>query len=262
LYFCKIIPERENSMEHGIYEDFVDLSLQLRFVPVKNSECILHFHENIEIVYVLNGEIEYVNNTEKQTLLPGEVIFLPPYFSHAFHSHKETDSAAVVIPSKYLADYNREFSDLNFTKMTNREYNQQIYTLMQAIAEDTPETPELVRIGWVNLLLGYIIMHYPSHPYNKNDILMKNIALYVNDHYTEKLTLEKIAHCFGYNPSYFSRMFRSLFNISFTDYVNNVRCAYIRKNLKEHSITELIYKAGFNSTSSYYRFLQKNAYRE
>lgn len=249
-------------MGNGIYEDFVDLSSQLRYVPVKNSECILHFHENIEIVYVLQGQIEYVNNTEKQTLLPGEVIFLPPYFSHSFHSPNETDSAAVVIPSKYLSDYNREFSDLYFTKMTNPVYNQQIFTLMKAIADDTPETPELVRIGWVNLLLGYIIMHYPSVPYNKSDILMKNIAVYVNDHYTEKLTLEKIAHYFGYNPSYFSRMFRSLFNISFTDYVNSVRYAYIQKNAKNNSITELIYQAGFNSTSSYYRFIQKNAYRE
>ena len=244
-------------MNQGIYEDFVDFSRLLRFVHVYNSECILHFHENIEIVYVVRGEIEYTNNVDTQTLRPGEVILIPPYFSHRFHSLGNTYSVAVVIPGQYHRDYHSEFGDLSLPKMTDPYKNAKILALMRNIERNTSETSELIRIGEVNLLLGTIIESYPSYPYQKSDTMMKDIAVYIDHHFQEKITLEDIASHFGYNRCYFSRLFRSLFHVSFLDYVNNMRCEYVRRHLEEGSMTEIIYHAGFTSTSSYYRHLNK-----
>ena len=249
--------EGETGMNNGVYECVIDLAGNLEFVNVRNNEAIMHFHENIEIVYVRSGKIEYTNNMIKRILFPGDLLFIPPYFSHKFHSLGKTDSAAVVIPGKYLMDYRQEFGDICFPQMTDLDLNREVYTLMTAIEKNTENTPELIKIGQVNLLLGYIVTHYPFDKYKESDTLMKDIALYIADHFTEKITLEIVARRFGYNRCYFSKLFNDLFNISLTDYVNNVRCVYIQSHIGKENITELIYKSGFRSPSSYYRHIAK-----
>lgn len=244
-------------MNQGIYESHIDISRILQFFHVHNSKCVAHFHENIEIVYVVNGQIEYTNNNGIQILSAGEVIFIPPYVPHQFRSVGETYSMAVVIPGHYQRDYRNEIGDLFFPKMTDSDKNKEILRLMKEIEQNIPTTPEIIRIGQVNLLLGYIVTHYPSTPYQKNDILTKDIAMYIEKHFQEKITLEEIATYFGYNRCYFSRLFKTLFHMSFPDYVNNIRCNYIQRNLKDGNITELIYQSGFVSTSSYYRHVKK-----
>jgi AraC family transcriptional regulator of arabinose operon len=49
------------------------------------------------------------------------------------------------------------------------------------------------------------------------------IHSYIEEHLAESLTLEKLASVFHYNPNYFIRYFKSMFNLSPYQYINKVR---------------------------------------
>ena len=58
---------------------------------------------------------------------------------------------------------------------------------------------------------------------DSDDSLLKRIILYINAHYTEKLTLCAVAHEFKMSPKHFCRFFKKNFRCMFVEYVNTIR---------------------------------------
>ena len=63
-----------------------------------------------------------------------------------------------------------------------------------------------------------------------NDILRKIIS-YVNEHYTEKLSLEEVANQVGFSREYFCRFFKKKMGVTFLEYQNEYRLSFIYKDL-------------------------------
>lgn len=75
---------------------------------------------------------------------------------------------------------------------------------------------------------------------------------YINNHYQEsELSVEQISDVIHISPSYFSRMFREVSDLSFPEYVNNLRLNYASELLKAKrlSVKDIAQKAGFSGTS-------------
>ena len=75
---------------------------------------------------------------------------------------------------------------------------------------------------------------------------------YINNHYQEsELSVEQISDVIHISPSYFSRMFREVSDLSFPEYVNNLRLNYASELLKAKrlSVKDVAQKAGFSGTS-------------
>ena len=80
------------------------------------------------------------------------------------------------------------------------------------------------------------------------------ILLYINEHYTNPLTLASIAAELGYNASYLSRCFKNFFHIGINRYITLMR---LRKAVllmqKKKNIATCAYESGFNSVRTFYR---------
>ena len=241
------------------YEPQRDLEQSISHILLYNVTTDLHFHDSIEILYVKKGKIFYTSNSQSKTLSAGEAVFIPPSNIHQFYTLKPSVTETVIIPSRYLKDFLSYCSNQFFLHLDNIEVNKrlaQLFTEIESLKDILSDHPLLAQ-GIVNHLLGYIASQYPFSPYEKQETLIFNIAQYINNNFQQNITLKDVAIHFGYNTSYFSRMFNKFFLCSFSDYLNNTRYLYIKKNKKSNNITSLIYEAGFSSTSSYYRYLQK-----
>ena len=88
--------------------------------------------------------------------------------------------------------------------------------------------------------------------------LSSRILSYVNQQFKDDITLESLAHEFGYNKSYLSRYFKSSFNVGFNQYISTVRLknALILMNEKKHSLTHCALESGFNSMRTFYRVFE------
>ena len=80
---------------------------------------------------------------------------------------------------------------------------------------------------------------------------LKQVITYIEEHYTEAITLEDLARVAGLNARYFCRFFKKLTNQTPIEYLNYYRidCACLALKERKASITEVAYSCGFNDSS-------------
>lgn len=91
-----------------------------------------------------------------------------------------------------------------------------------------------------------------------NDIIYQTVS-YIAAHYTEELTLSKMAHDLGISQSSLSRVFSGTFHTNFNRYLNEARLDYACSFLlhSDHTILDICIRAGFDSQRTFNRVFQE-----
>lgn len=89
--------------------------------------------------------------------------------------------------------------------------------------------------------------------------VIKSVRKYIDDHYSEKLTMEDIAASVALSPSYLSVLFKKKMNMTIHDYLLRVR---IEKSIelmgnRDLSIKEVMQQCGIESQSYYNKVFKK-----
>ena len=89
--------------------------------------------------------------------------------------------------------------------------------------------------------------------------LLSSVAEYVQQHYTEELTLEELAQIFHVNSSYLSTLFAKKTGMNFSYYRNTLRIQRARELLahSEKSVSEIAMETGYNSISYFNRVFKE-----
>ena len=88
--------------------------------------------------------------------------------------------------------------------------------------------------------------------------LIQNVLAYVQERFSEDLSLSRLADKFGYSPQHFSRLFHKYLHISLPEHVNAVRVVHAQRLLDEgKSATEAAFESGFSSLETFYRTYKK-----
>ena len=84
---------------------------------------------------------------------------------------------------------------------------------------------------------------------------VSSVAAYINNNYNEDITLERVAEKFFISPCYFSRTFKRVTGLSFTEYLNGVRIKEAQRLLatEDMSISEICERIGYKSTTHFGR---------
>lgn len=84
---------------------------------------------------------------------------------------------------------------------------------------------------------------------------IEEIIQYIDDHYTEPLGLEQISDTFGITPKYLSLKIKSHLNITFHEYLSNMRIEKSKQLLltTNKKISEIYESVGFNNRNTFIR---------
>lgn len=83
---------------------------------------------------------------------------------------------------------------------------------------------------------------------------------YIQEHFTEPITLQSLAGTLGYSYNYLSKYFNARVKTSFTEFLNDTRVNYACHLLRttEKNITEIAYLCGYENIRSFNRnFIKK-----
>jgi len=85
------------------------------------------------------------------------------------------------------------------------------------------------------------------------------IVKYINLHYMEDLYLENMAETFETTPKYFSKVFKKEFDISFIEFLTNIRINHAKQYLKKGDIpiNEIGGKVGYANSSTFASVFKK-----
>ena len=92
----------------------------------------------------------------------------------------------------------------------------------------------------------------------KNDFVGR-VGDYVEQHYVERITVERIADALGYEKSYFCRKMRREFGKTFSHYLHSVRinkfCSHPALNLQ--NIAQCAQDVGYNDYAYFYQVFRR-----
>lgn len=94
---------------------------------------------------------------------------------------------------------------------------------------------------------------------SKHPNITDRIKKYVEQHYADDLNLQSVSNMFFINPVYLGRVFKNSTGDTFSDYLNKVRIAEMKKKLvsNDSKISEIIKALGYNNQEYFYRVFRK-----
>lgn len=245
-------------MKDIFYESLKDTRETIFAETQKAYGSRLHFHRAFEVAYILEGEANYIVEDETFTARAGDIVFAHCYYRHAAKNNPFHLKHVVAVPEKLTSDIFRLFeSDTLPVLLQDREFNKTLLPHFETLVNQKDISATLAK-GYANIIFGSLASHYEKVPLkkkNKNVSTIENILKFIDTHYSEPITLESISAHFGYNKTYFSRLFNEKIGMSLTNYINMVRYDKFDKFYKntDKNITEAVLECGFSSLPTFYR---------
>ena len=252
-----------------------------------NMRAISHWHEDLEWIYILEGQMNYDINGKEILLNKGDCLMVNSKQLHFGSAHKEQECRFIVLlfhPELFqcnIAMYqnyvqpvleNRggwlEFLHLTSENPAGKEIARLVQKLLFIKHHHTKtESYQTVGIFYEIWELMQTQMEARKAEKNVNDyseiILQKQMIHYIYAHYQEPISLDDIAAAGNICRSKCCQIFQKYLKQSPIDYLNTYRLEISRKLLKDtsYSITQIAMSCGYNYTSYYSRIFLKR-YKE
>ncbi len=247
-------------MKDVYYESIKDTNGKLYAEIQKEHFGRDHFHRAYELAYIFEGDSKYLIEDEELWADTDNIVFAHCYYRHRSLDRSRCRKYVIAIPENLSHDVSSLLKNTTLpTLMPDKEFNRLLIPYFKALTETDSDTPEIIIKGYINLIFGLLAKHYESTsiaPKNKNVSIIIDVLNYVDTHIEDRISLDDIAKRFGYNKSYFSRFFNKYVGASLSDYINFARLnrfEHLSKTCDNESVTELIYRSGFQSLATFYR---------
>jgi len=149
-------------------------------------------------------------------------------------------------------------------KDANRELHSQVYRLVEEILKEASNPVPGSRFFILSKIYGILAVIAKDskgavelESSGRKDLLFKigQVVEYIENNYTEPITLSALAEKFGFSKHYLSRMFTRVLGVPFRQYLNIIRIKYAAERiiLNRESIADIAFGCGFNSISTFNR---------
>lgn len=252
-------------------------------IPLDRSKVPLHWHDEMELVYVKKGggivTVDFI--TYKVSV--GDIVVILPGQLHSIEQQMDLSMEYENIIFRL---------DMLFPRQEDLCVNQYFFPLLQGQLE----IPVYLYKGWesyeaaaacldqADLLCGtrppayemsvkaqlfqffYILFSHsvpagrPASPVKNRSLdKAKVIFKYIETHYGENLTIKEMAETCGFSQSHFMKFFKSIFGTSFVAYLKEYRLSKAARLLVSSSspILTIAQETGFDNLSYFNRSFKK-----
>lgn len=237
-----------------------------------------HWHDEIEIIYVKNGQLQVTINNVDYAGVSGDIFLVNPREIHKMHTDNlETNYYTLLFPlelisfdaeddveEKYFKPL-KEGNMLFINHLKEHVLYKKVLECVLNIIEANEIEKEMYQFETKIMLLQiiYLLLKNTSlteiRGNGKNITIQRDILSYIDRRYTEKISLKDIADNFHMSEKYFSRFFKNCFQVTFVEYVNSVRLekAAALLSTTDMSVTEVALSCGFSNISYFIRSFKK-----
>jgi AraC-like DNA-binding protein len=246
-----------------------------------------HWHRELEIVYILGDGMQIGVDGRIYTLHTRDILIINSCEVHQNYANPNGCAKIILQLDKQPFGV---YGDLIFNRKILQPHILPSYsgaplvtdqsTLHKALERqilaisqewnDKSDGFELVINARIHDLMAVLLRDVPQEAYAREDLAKRKIRLeqldrlegvleQIENHPEANLSLQQAADISGYSTFHFTRLFKEATGFTFVDYANAFRVNYTEKLLLESdmSITEVAYKAGFNSIETFNRVFKK-----
>jgi YesN/AraC family two-component response regulator len=218
----------------------------------------VHWHEFYEIELILSGDGTYSIDGTEYPIKRGALFFMSP---SSFHKINFTSNTTLINIMFTLDACDPTFLYGLFEKSPHikLDLSSSDMDLLNTLANQMVNTKsEKYLSACLNCFLAKLqSIHKTSLISESNP--MQYALLYIQNHFTEKLSLNELAKMLNYSPNYLSNKFTQYTGISFKTYIMNLRFTFCLSLLKnsDFSISEICIQSGFEDFSNFMKYFKK-----
>lgn len=266
-----MIPELKENRPHGTkaypYDQYFIHGAKHAFqIPV-------HWHDEFEIIYIKKGQLRVVINQQEYLGAPGSIFFVNPRELHLMGSSDlSVEYYTMLFPLEFISFQSIDDLESNLlqplrsnqllvaNEVPNEELRKKLFPLLEEIAQINKFNEYFKQLQTRMLLLQVLLelCHTPdmiSASASGNTDIQKEMLIYIQEHFTEKLSLQMMSQRFHLSEKYLSRYFKEHFHLPFSNYVSHLRLTLAKQLLEatDLPITEVALRSGFPSVSYFIR---------
>lgn len=246
----------------------------------------MHWHDSIEVLYILDGET--IVNIDQQlfTLHQNEYIILDSKVIHSTSCKTFSHFLIIQIPYRFLKTYIPDIDYIHFQNVcsttagsTDRESSncvkpkafiledlRSILNQLVLLWNTKPNGYQLKYYSYIFDLLYIMNTHFKTEisqsEYHQSEKYMERLTCvmsYVKQHYREAISLQDISDYLALNPAYFTRFFKKYMGMTFTEYLNSIRLRYIYEDVlsTDLPIQTILEKNGFTNYKLFMRMFRE-----
>lgn len=253
------------------YNDGLPFSVSV----LKNPNDEHHFHKELELIFVLKGQVTYLLDGKKYILNEHDLFYVNSLDMHSVFSEPTENIVLSFKINTYFFDaYYDNFSnyifefDENINNKDNATYNNLISVIAKLVLSNIKQEvnyklDSLNSVIEIALILvqnvNHEIVNRDSNKVYKQDRIY-NMIKYIENNYTDSsISLHSISKEMHLTPQYVSKFFKENLTIGFIDYVNKLRINNSLSSLlkTKKSILDIAIEYGFNDHKSYNRIFKK-----
>ena len=240
------------------------------------KEVALHHHDFYEVYYFLSGNVTYNVESRNYRLSPGDILVISPEELHqpVFGPEQQNYERIVLwINPSFLQQFNVGGADVSrcFDSARPEHSNlirpvgvsqEQVYYLMQQLlqeAESDQYASELCALGCLAQVLALLnrmsdLSVRESEPRSGADSVVYRVLGYINEHFSEDLSLDFLANKFFISKYHLSREFGRLVGTSVYRYIIQKRLVMAKQMMSAGVSSTTVYQhCGFGDYSNFYR---------
>lgn len=242
------------------YEQHISFTKELPFIfhfNIETSNAPCNIHENIEVLYFLEGEGYVQCDNESYPIKAGDIVVIDSYMVHQVIPKEKVVFACLIIDNGFCKSNNLDTTVLQFTRKIQ---DQNLNVLMQTVCDEysTHQSFEFfaIRCAVLNVLL-YLCRNYafPRTSFEQiSGASFNYIRLatdYIKSNLSKKLSIDAIAASAGLSKYHFVREFKKITGCTVIEYLNIVRCEHAQELLTsgKYKIKEVAILCGFDNFS-------------
>ena len=242
----------------------------------------IHDHDFVEIVYIIEGTGRHYINDEEFVIKAGNLLFVNYGCTHAFLVDDQLVAYNLMIRVDYfiknmIKDNNlfymlaltsfekiqQELNDKSPLVFFDYSEREEIFNLFRNIEIELSQEElgkSSILDSYINIILCKVFRKIFMKNIRQELLIPQEIIDYISEHFNEKLSLGELSQKCFYSPAYFSRLFKKTFNMSFTDYIMDIRLKRCCELLKDsnYTIEKIMEECGFFDKNTFYeRFKNK-----
>lgn len=238
-----------------------------------------HSHEYFQIYYVLKGTLIHSVENHTSKLTKGDAFIIPPGVTHSIHSPDnslfytfsfikeslEANYKSVLLITQFLD----KLDDKNNIPAKITINNDELLITENIIEKMYTEFVQK-NIGYIDVIralatsfLIILARHHFEHsplsvPKTNNRAIILSCIKFIENNFTNDLTLTNVAKWCAMSKSEFCKLFLEVTGTTFQKYLHQSRIKYALTLLKEgYNMSSICMRCGYNDFSTFYRNFKK-----
>lgn len=238
----------------------------------------LHYHKELELLFVLSGEIKVVCEGKKYQMREEDICLINSGDMHATIGGQDNIVIAIQIAPEFYSKHYPQLQETRFIWPEQEALVEQgnfllqlktgIATIVDEYRRGMPGYKLMIE-GLLNMLLSMIMRNVPHSEKGYDTATEKNnkpvkeriirVTEFIKDNYKREILLGDIAKTEFVNTSYLSRIFKEHMGISFQEYINSIRLQKAVEKLinTDSLINDIAFECGFANIKAFHNSFRK-----